>query len=498
MSDHSCNPGKKGTNMVEYVTSPMSPAFGRQSLIDDESTPTKMEKGEHTEPKQGCSVMMMIIIALPMIAQQMAWAAQWAAVGPWINSMVPSWSLQLLQGWGPVSGFIVSPLVGAMSDNCTSKLGRRRPYLLFGAFSSAICWMIMAFTKEIGEALGDSGNHRPATTAVMIICYIWMDITVNLIQTPAKCLMADFAGDRQVLGASIGQGMCTLGALFVSLYIALFGPAYQTIVAFMAFLSGVMIVTNLMVLFFVKEEQLAKPQLSVGEQTKETFRTLNHAIRTMPRELALFAIAFGCVMFGYTSYGGARGQFFGLVVLGGDSLGADICDNDCTHAQNQYNRGVQMAGGAIDTAFNIVGYLFTWIIPFIVRALGSKKTLMIMTIPQVLLIALSMCKVLTIDIVIVVLCSLTQQTYFGLLVAYVLNSMGGKEADAVNDSRMGTYIGATSSASCVGQFLNFFLSFIIVNTSWGYALPVLVGGAVSAIGLIVVAFFSKLNFHNLQ
>lgn len=40
----------------------------------------------------------------------------------------------VLQGlcWvlGPVCGFVLGPLIGSLSDNCTSRWGRRRPFLL--------------------------------------------------------------------------------------------------------------------------------------------------------------------------------------------------------------------------------------------------------------------------------------------------------------------------------------------------------------------------------
>lgn len=50
-----------------------------------------------------------------------------------------------------------------------------------------------------------------------------MDITVNVVQTPLNLLISDFAGDRQTLGAALGQGWSALGAVMVSSYIYAFG-----------------------------------------------------------------------------------------------------------------------------------------------------------------------------------------------------------------------------------------------------------------------------------
>ena len=35
-------------------------------------------------------------------------------------------------------------------------------------------------------------------TFVLVFFYLWMDITVNIVQTPAQLLMSDFSGDRWV------------------------------------------------------------------------------------------------------------------------------------------------------------------------------------------------------------------------------------------------------------------------------------------------------------
>ena len=42
----------------------------------------------------------------------------------------------------PATGLIVQPLVGYSSDRTWTKLGRRRPYFLYGAIASALPWML--------------------------------------------------------------------------------------------------------------------------------------------------------------------------------------------------------------------------------------------------------------------------------------------------------------------------------------------------------------------
>ena len=44
---------------------------------------------------------------------------------------------------GPITGLVVQPIIGAMSDRTWTRLGRRRPYFLVGALvSSAALWFM--------------------------------------------------------------------------------------------------------------------------------------------------------------------------------------------------------------------------------------------------------------------------------------------------------------------------------------------------------------------
>lgn len=50
---------------------------------------------------------------------------------------------------GPLSGLIVQPMIGILSDNSTNKYGRRRPYMLIGSVCVSIALITMAWAEEI-------------------------------------------------------------------------------------------------------------------------------------------------------------------------------------------------------------------------------------------------------------------------------------------------------------------------------------------------------------
>lgn len=50
---------------------------------------------------------------------------------------------------GPLSGLIVQPLVGVLSDGCKSRLGRRKPFIIGGCAVTSLSVLLLGWTKEI-------------------------------------------------------------------------------------------------------------------------------------------------------------------------------------------------------------------------------------------------------------------------------------------------------------------------------------------------------------
>ena len=58
-------------------------------------------------------------------------------------------SLPLLWLAGPMTGLLVQPIIGAMSDRTMSKWGRRTPYFMVGAVLCSICLLFMPFSPTL-------------------------------------------------------------------------------------------------------------------------------------------------------------------------------------------------------------------------------------------------------------------------------------------------------------------------------------------------------------
>src|SRR5262245_16229558 len=77
---------------------------------------------------------------------------------------------------GPMTGLLIQPIIGSMSDRTWNRLGRRRPYFLVGAILSSIALFFM-----------------PDSTALwMAASLMWvLDESINVSMEPFRAFVAD-------------------------------------------------------------------------------------------------------------------------------------------------------------------------------------------------------------------------------------------------------------------------------------------------------------------
>ncbi|KAE8126191.1 hypothetical protein FH972_020932 [Carpinus fangiana] len=86
----------------------------------------------------------------------------------------------------PLSGLLVQPLVGHMSDRCTSRFGHRRPFIFAGSALIAVSVLIIEHSANIRWLLDDRG-----------CIHVWriLDVANNMTQGPCRALLADLTGN---------------------------------------------------------------------------------------------------------------------------------------------------------------------------------------------------------------------------------------------------------------------------------------------------------------
>jgi maltose/moltooligosaccharide transporter len=99
------------------------------------------------------SVSQIVQMNIGFLGLQFSFGLQQSSMGPIYSYLgANEAALPLLSLAGPVTGLLVQPIVGAMSDRCTSRYGRRTPFFLIGAILCSLCLLAMPYSQALWMA----------------------------------------------------------------------------------------------------------------------------------------------------------------------------------------------------------------------------------------------------------------------------------------------------------------------------------------------------------
>jgi maltose/moltooligosaccharide transporter len=103
----------------------------------------------------------------------------------------------------PITGLIIQPIIGYMSDRTWSRIGRRRPYFLVGAILASLALLIMPNSPALWVAAG----------------VLWiLDASINISMEPFRALVADMLPNEQRdLGFSVQTFFIGVGSVIASM-----------------------------------------------------------------------------------------------------------------------------------------------------------------------------------------------------------------------------------------------------------------------------------------
>lgn len=102
----------------------------------------------------------------------------------------------------PVTGLVVQPIVGYLSDRTWNRLGRRRPYFLVGAILSSLALVAMPHAPSLWIAAG----------------LLWMmDASINIAMEPFRAFVGDnLASEQRTTGFAMQSFLIGTGAVSAS------------------------------------------------------------------------------------------------------------------------------------------------------------------------------------------------------------------------------------------------------------------------------------------
>ena len=135
---------------------------------------------------------------------QFGWGLQMANMSPIYKYLGASDSqIPLLWLAAPLTGFIIQPIIGAMSDRTWGPLGRRRPYFLVGAILSSLALLAMPNCSALWMAAG----------------LLWiLDASINVSMEPFRAFVADKLPEEQRgVGFSMQSFFIGVGAVIAGM-----------------------------------------------------------------------------------------------------------------------------------------------------------------------------------------------------------------------------------------------------------------------------------------
>jgi len=114
---------------------------------------------------------------------QFGWGLQLANMSPIYKYLhAEESSMPYLWLAGPITGLIIQPIIGSMSDRTWNRLGRRRPYFITGAILASTALFFMPDSSALWMAVG----------------LLWiLDASINITMEPFRAFVADNLPEEQ-------------------------------------------------------------------------------------------------------------------------------------------------------------------------------------------------------------------------------------------------------------------------------------------------------------
>ncbi|RDW78402.1 MFS general substrate transporter-50 [Coleophoma crateriformis] len=212
LSGSTRNPSAERVSKSAHEQSPLlSPTT--ENLDDDDGEDELMsepsvangEPHDEAEWQETKSLWYMILLTISIGGLQIAWSVELSNGSPYLLSLGLSKSLMALV-WiaGPISGTLVQPYIGILSDNCRSKWGKRKPFMAAGSLATMVSLCALAWVREIvGGILGLFGADRESqfvhvSIIVVAVLFVYLlDFAINTVQAAIRAFILDCAPSHQ-------------------------------------------------------------------------------------------------------------------------------------------------------------------------------------------------------------------------------------------------------------------------------------------------------------
>jgi len=168
-----------------------------------------------TTPPRPLSLPALWNMSFGFLGIQFGWGLQMANMSP-IYKYLGAADDQIARLWlaAPLTGFIVQPIIGAMSDRTWCWLGRRRPYFLIGAILSSLALLLM---PNAGSLAGWLIPNLPKFYMAAGLLWV-LDASINVSMEPFRAFVADkLPPEQRGVGFAMQSFFIGVGAVVAGL-----------------------------------------------------------------------------------------------------------------------------------------------------------------------------------------------------------------------------------------------------------------------------------------
>uniref|UniRef100_D8Q806 Major facilitator superfamily (MFS) profile domain-containing protein n=1 Tax=Schizophyllum commune (strain H4-8 / FGSC 9210) TaxID=578458 RepID=D8Q806_SCHCM len=134
------------------------------------------------------------ILTVGLLGVQLFWSVEMSYASPYLLSLGMSKSaMAVVFVAGPLSGLVMQPLIGVLADNCTSRLGRRRPYMIGGVILCSCAMLLLGYTRPIAAIFTgyDNAANDRWTIALAVLAVYIIDFAINAVQAVDRAILVD-------------------------------------------------------------------------------------------------------------------------------------------------------------------------------------------------------------------------------------------------------------------------------------------------------------------
>ena len=314
--------------------------------------------------KPRLSLLRIIEMNIGFFGLQFSFGLQQANMGPIYGFLgAEEATMPLLWLAGPMTGLLVQPIIGAMSDRTSSRYGRRTPYFLIGAIICSISLFLMPYSS----------------TLWMAASLLWiLDAGNNITMEPYRAYVADrLVPEQRSIGfltqsafTGLAQTLSYLAPTLLTSFVArdVLDANGIPVVVKIAFIIGAILSIST-----IAWSVWRVPELPMTDEEKAaladkpltpaaTLADIISAIREMPKAMRQLSLAMLCqwyAMFAYWQY---------ITFAVGRSL------YDTSDPSSAAFRDATLTTQQAGALYNFIAFLGALVLIPIVRKLGARLT----------------------------------------------------------------------------------------------------------------------------